>query len=99
MTKYDNLPVGTEFYYTGDMANADGYGIIVKVRERTRFAPVSYDTKLEDGREQKGIYFQMFQPSVGRRFWLKTEHDAERAKRIAEMQLRLANAHLDGLEA
>ncbi len=97
MTKYDNLTAGTEIYYTGDMANADGYGTITKVREPTRFAPVSYDIAMADGREMRGIYHHAFQPTIGRRFWLKTEHEAERAKRIAEMQLRLANAHIDGL--
>ena len=86
--KYDNLPVGTEIYYTGDMANADGYGTITKVREATRFAPISYDITMEGGREIKGLYFQMFQPSPGRRFWLKAEHEAEREARIAQMRAR-----------
>ena len=55
MTKYDNLTMGTEIYYTGDMANADGYGTITKVREPTRFAPVSYDIAMADAREMRGM--------------------------------------------
>src|SRR5208337_4116142 len=88
MPKYDNLPVGTEIYYTGDMANADGYGTITKVREATRFAPISYDITMEGGREIKGLYFQMFQPTPGRRFGLKAEYEAERKARTAKLRAR-----------
>ena len=44
------LPAGTKIYYTGDMANASGFGEIVKVHEDEKWSN-HYDLRMEDGRE------------------------------------------------
>ncbi len=69
---------GDRVYYTGDMANASGFGVIIKKRPADRFAPVSYDIHLDDERVFKGVYHLSFETSPGRRFWLKSEWDADR---------------------
>lgn len=48
------LPVSTQIYYTGDMANASGVGEIVKIHSCPNWGS-HYDIKLEDGREIKRL--------------------------------------------
>lgn len=75
-----------KIYYTGDMANADGFGEIAAVRPAGKYGPESYDVKLEDGREFRGVYPSMFDAGPGRRFWPRDEWHADRQKKIEQMQ-------------
>ena len=86
----DEYQPGDRIYYTGDMANLPDEGIITKRREPNRFAPVSYDIHLDDGRELRGIYYLSFNPGSGRRFWLLSEYREDRECRIKEMKERMS---------
>ena len=96
----ENYQVGDQVYYTGDMANHEGFGRIVKRREADRFAPVSYDIELmdDDGETRlfRGVYHLGFQSGPGRRFWLRSEWSADQDRRmqesIARMQRVIARA-------
>tara|TARA_Y100001937_G_scaffold128504_1_gene205508 strand:+ start:1638 stop:1952 length:315 start_codon:yes stop_codon:yes gene_type:complete len=45
----ENLETGTKIYYTGDMANREGFGTITKVGG-DRFVSRWYDITMDDGR-------------------------------------------------
>ena len=81
-----DLPIGTRIYYTGDMANPDGYGVVVAHRPASRWSAVSVDQRIVDGRDILAIQPHEFDLSPGRRFLTRTEHDARRAAAIAQMQ-------------
>lgn len=87
------LKVGTKVFYTGDMANSEDLGVIVKEREATLYGPVAVDIRLDDGREIKGIGKHMFDPGIGRRFWPLDEWMAERKVKIQAMQDRMRELH------
>ena len=82
MSKYQ---AQTRIYYTGDMANHNGFGVITREYERTKYTPEAVDIRLDDGREFRLVFVSMFDPSPGQRFWLLEDWQADRDKRIAEM--------------
>lgn len=83
--KYE-LNQGTRIYYTGDMANIEDFGSIVKINPPSRFATHgTIDMKLDDGREINGIYPSAFDPGPGRRFMTEAENKANRAASIKQM--------------
>ena len=89
--------VGTEVYYTGDVANQDGFGTVVNVRKHFDRGQWDYSYDLhfpandsEGERTFKGIYQAMFDGAPGRRFMLKSEYDADKAAKLATMR---ANYH------
>jgi len=85
----NNMTRGTRFYYTGDMANADGEGSISRVIDSPKWG-LSYDLTFDDGRLFRSVSPLAFKPGSGRRFWPLDEWRANRAKRIAEMQARMS---------
>ena len=46
-----DLVLGMRVYYTGDMANQDGEGLIVAVNPPTKFSGVTFDIDMDDGRQ------------------------------------------------
>lgn len=48
--------VGRRVEYTGDMANPSGKGAVVAINEATRFAPLTADVLLDDGRAIPAVY-------------------------------------------
>ena len=86
----ESLPEQTRIYYTGDMANSEDFGVITAIRPADRWGPHSYDIRLDDGREWSGVFALSFTPGAGRRFWPYEEWEADRQRRIAEMQARYA---------
>ena len=83
------MNVGDRFYYTGDMANVDGFGTIAAVREPSEYvSSVAYDVRFDppDCREIRGVYACMFDPAPGRRFWPLDEWEADRKARIDAMK-------------
>ena len=96
------LTLGQRIYYTGDMANQDGAGMVVAVNPPDRFAHAgTVDIALDDGREMRGLYPTMFDPSVGRRFWPLDEWLADRQRRMAESvaQMKAVIARAKGQKA
>jgi len=91
MTK---LTVGTEVYYTGDMANSDGFGIIAKIIPGNKYDPDMTVVHLEDGRDltpyMMGIA-DTYEGHGGVRFVTKEAYDTWRQASIAEMQQQWAN--------
>lgn len=86
-TNYKALPVGTEIYHTGDMANPDGTGVI------TRSEAGHYWVKMDDGRVINALPAGLFgPPSAGcaTRFQVLSERRAWQAKRLEEMRAQLA---------
>jgi hypothetical protein len=81
------LQAGVRIYYTGDMANSDGYGTIVRQRPiDPRWQYKQVDLAMDDGRDILGINLSGFQPAPGRRFWLAADWLAARQKRIDQMK-------------
>ena len=78
------MKIGDRIYYTGDMANIEDKGTIFKIRPATKYGPLSYDIRLDDGREFLGVYDLSFQPSIGRRFWLLTDWKKDRDEKIKD---------------
>lgn len=85
MANTDTHGVGTAVYYTGDVANQSGRGVVVALRPASPYGAASMDIVLEDGRALNGIHMSNF-AGPGRRFWTMAEWEADRAKRIAEMR-------------
>ena len=83
------LPIGTPIYYTGDMANQDGFGIVSAHREGDKWSSPSMDLYLKDGRTFKAVWPGMFDPAPGRRFMTTETYQRERAEKIARMQADL----------
>ena len=80
-----NLPIGTDIYYTGDMANQPGRGTVVHIIPPSRWADRQYQVLFTDGREMV-ISPCYLNPQPGRRFWLWEEWQAERTRTLEEAQ-------------
>lgn len=83
-TTFAQLTRGTEIYYTGDMANCDGFGVVT--RQVTSRWGEHVDIKMTDNaddRTMKGISPSNFD-GTGRRFMLRAEYDALRSAKIRE---------------
>jgi hypothetical protein len=78
------LSAGEKIYYSGDVANVDGFGEIVLVDSSGRFG-TQIKIKMDDGRSF-WISPASFVPGPGRRFMLKSEADKIRAEKIAEFE-------------
>lgn len=75
---------GVRVHYTGDMANPSGAGRITRVLPiDPRWGYRQVNIRLDDGRLLRGIGIEQFQPAPGRRFWLETDWQADRATKIA----------------
>lgn len=81
--------VGTEVYFTGDMANEPSSGKILKVYQPDQFSPLCYDIQLDDGRLSRKIWHLAFQPSPGRRFMLMTERKQQQLAALENLQKTL----------
>lgn len=91
-TNYANLEVGTEVYYTGDMANVDGVGKITTVEGPDRWQSRWYTVKLDDGREMRGVMPSNFghpEKLRGERFQVLSERKAWQAERFAALRASL----------
>jgi len=89
-TKTETLTAGTKIYYTGDMANRDGFGTISTVIE-DRFGTF-YNIVMNDGRVFRSIMHCQFGTRPGDRFWTKADRDARNAAALADMKARLSAA-------
>jgi hypothetical protein len=80
------MKLGDKIYYTGDCANIEGIGEIIKVNPPDCCGGETYDVKFEDGRIFKRLYPQLFDTSPGRRFWPLQEWQEGRQRRIEAMK-------------
>jgi len=86
-----DMHYGDRVYYTGDMANVDGYGRIVAMHDADRWSGRSVDVKADDGRQWNGLTDLNFADGPGRRFYLAEEWEAKKRSQFIET--------LDGLNA
>lgn len=91
---WEQLQPGVRFYYTGDMANPSGNGVITErlpIDPKWKYKNVKL--RWDDERETFSVIgLESFQPAPGRRFWLETDWEADRQRRIAEMTGRFGDA-------
>jgi hypothetical protein len=81
---FSDLKIGFEFYYTGDRANADGFGEITAIAPSDATMPYPrYTVTLTDGRVFKALSKANFDNSAGRRFIPKAEYLEMRKQQFA----------------
>lgn len=85
---YAKLKTGTEIYYTGDMANVDGFGRISRVFG-DKWLPVQYRIVMDDGRVWRSVSPNAFL-RIGRRFRVRKEYELERKARIEALMASFA---------
>lgn len=86
-TSWESLQEGARVYYTGDMANPSGEGVITLRRPiDPKWGYKQVDILLDDGRKLQAIGVEGFGSSAGSRFWLQTDWQADRDQRIAEFK-------------
>lgn len=94
------IEVGTEIYYTGDMANASAFGRVTDiVSDRWGVhVTIEFDPDECDGsvRPSTIIPVVCFEPSPGRRFMTKQRHVEEREAAIERMRLEYARVARKG---
>lgn len=78
------LPVGTAIYYTGDVANHEGFGEIAGVHVSAW--ATQYEVLFEDGRKFFVMAGEFDYDGPGIRFMTKAKYEAKRAEKIARMQ-------------
>ena len=82
-TMKKELRRGQRIYYKGDMANCDGFGEIVAVRDDSW--DCHYQIRMDDGRSF-WLFSSAFEPGVGCRFMTEEDWRADRESRISEMK-------------
>ena len=50
------LAIGQKIYYTGDMANQDGFGEIVEIETNDRFGITEYKIEMQDDEEERTMW-------------------------------------------
>lgn len=80
------INTGDRIYYTGDMANEDGYGKVTSVTDSRWGKQIAIEMK--DGRTMT-VGPESFVPSPGRRFWLADEWNEDRRVRLAKSQAEI----------
>ena len=90
----NNFAIGTRVYYTGDMANQSGTGIISEHYPADRWTNGSFDITEVDGPLSGGRTWRRIQPShfakgPGVRFWLESEWHAKRSGEIRQLKAEL----------
>ena len=74
------LQPGTRIYYTGDMANSEDRGVIIK-RYSDRWGDF-VDIKFDTGRISRRIYTMSFEPGAGCRFMFESEWQEQHDKAV-----------------
>jgi hypothetical protein len=77
--------VGRKVYYTGDMANMDGWGRITRVGWDSKwgYRAEIYISETDGDRQWRAIHTSNF-IGIGRRFQMETDYQRIRRERIAE---------------
>ncbi len=89
------LKVGDRIYYSGDMANSDGFGTVTRTHSNATWGD-SVDVAFDDGRESRGLHIVQFSPTYSgngsTRFVTEAAYQDWRQARIAEMQQAMLGA-------
>ena len=83
------IQVGTEIYYTGDMANVEGFGEVISYHKKSKYIQESVDIKLEDGRVFEMVSLSSFVESPGQRFYTKRKWQAKQQAKTNVLERRL----------
>lgn len=89
MARYELHAIGTEIWYTGDVCNQSGKGVVSAHRHFSD-GTGAMDIRLEDGREINAIHMSNFGSHPGRRFWTWADYAADRAAKIEAMRAEFA---------
>jgi hypothetical protein len=87
----NSLPVGTEIYYGGDMANDSGFGIVFAVTS-DRWGQ-SMELHMKDGRKMHispACFSDNYSGNGSTRFVTREAYEQYRRERIAAMESRIA---------
>ena len=83
------LSIGDRIYYTGDMANDQGRGVVFG-RDGDNVWGANVDILMDDGRVIKGLeeinFSERYLGHGGTRFVLESEYMRWRAERISDLQ-------------
>ena len=87
------LEVGTRIYYSGDIANSKGFGIITKKIAGGQYNPASVEIKMDDGRVEKMIgeflFSDKYSGNGSTRFVTEEAYNEYRQAIINRMQERV----------
>ena len=88
------LDVGTRIFYTGDMANSDGFGVVTKKIPEGSYNSACVEIKMDDGREMKMLPELLFSPKYSgngsTRFVTEKAYKEWRKASIARMRAEYA---------
>lgn len=88
MTK---LNVGQKIFYTGDMANQEGFGVIESIEPANKWHGECYNIKMEDGREWNKVQPVQFFKSPGQRFMTIEQYEQDRKERLERFEKQFSN--------
>lgn len=74
------MKIGERIFYTGDMANVEGWGVISDIKDDEW--GLRYTVTLKDSRVCRELYPAMFEKSVGQRFKTENQVKQEQAERL-----------------
>lgn len=74
------MKIEDRIYYTGDMANPEGWGKITDIKDDNW--GLRYTVTLKDGRVLRELYPAMFEKSTGQRFKTENQVKQEQAERL-----------------
>ena len=83
------LEVGTRIYYSGDIANSKGFGIITKKIAGGQYNPASIEIKMDDGRVKKVgefLFSDKYSGNGSTRFVTEEAYNEYRQATINRMQ-------------
>lgn len=77
------LEIGTKIYYSGDMANPDGFGEVIAIRPATKWSSEHFVILMDDERV-KTVPESNFAKGPGQRFHFEEEWQAQRRAMIQQ---------------
>ena len=78
------MKIGERIFYTGDMANPEGWGKISDIKDDNW--GLRYTVTLKDGRVFPSIFPAMFENSVGQRFKTENQVKQEQAEHLRHFE-------------
>ena len=79
------MKIGEHIFYTGDMANLEGWGAISDIKDDEW--GLRYTVTLKDGRVCRELYPAMFEKSSGQRFKTENHVKQEQAERLRRFEM------------
>ena len=83
------LTIGTRVYYTGDIANDDGFGVVTEIMPATKYGPEVAVMHLDDGRELSTYAMSIeaiYNGHCGTKFVTEAAYKVYREAKLAELQ-------------